>query len=183
MTRYGYAVVFVGAFLEATPVVNFYLPGSTIIILAVALSREGYMNVFVVLAIATTAFLLSYILDYAMGRYGWYTLMLRCGLGSALDRAQKRVSRHGPKWIFPSYVHPNIGAITSTACGILRIPFSRFVPYSLVALIVWDSLWGALTYYESSFILRFANTKWLILVVAAWLLFVIIREIRSGSEE
>jgi len=183
MARYGYVVVLIGALLEGTPVVNFYLPGSTVVVLAVAFSRHGALNVFAVLAVATLAFLVSYIFDYAAGRYGWYVLMLRFGLGPALDRTRGRVVQHGTKWLWVAYVHPNVGALAATACGILKVPFGRFVLLSIPALACWDALWGAITYFGADQLLRFLDMRWLIPAIAVWVLYAIIKGIRTRSDE
>jgi membrane-associated protein len=183
MARYGYSLVFIGAFFEATPVVNFYLPGSTIVILAVALSRQGTLNVFGVLAVATIAFMLSYAVDYASGRYGWYVLMLRFGLGPSLDRTRVRLERHGIRWLWIAYVHPNIGALAATGCGILRLPFGRFACISAAALVCWDAAWGAIAFYGSRSILRFSDIRWFALLVVAWVLYAALRGIRRSRSE
>lgn len=139
--RYGYLVVFIGAFLEATPVINFYLPGSAVIILAVAFSRHGTLNVFAVVAVATLGFLTAYLLDYLAGIYGWYRILLRFGLSTSLEKTRQRVLEHGSdKWLWLSYVHPNFGAVTATAYGTLHIPFVRFFFNSVGALLCWNTL-------------------------------------------
>lgn len=179
MGKYGYLVVFIGAFLEATPVVNFYLPGSTVVILAVAFSREGTLNVFIVIAVATVAFLLAYILDYIVGLYGWHTLMIHCGLDDALERAQKRVSTHGARWVWLAYVHPNVGAVAGTACGVLQVPLLSFALHSVAALVCWDALWGVVAYFGASVILQFADIKWLALAILIWLILTLMKGFRK----
>ncbi|HUT73668.1 MAG TPA: hypothetical protein VM221_02390 [Armatimonadota bacterium] len=180
MERYGYAIVFVGAFLEATPVVNVYLPGSTVVILAVAFSRRGTLNVFVVLAVATAAFLLAYAFDYAIGRFGWHALIRRLGFGSPLDRARDSILRRGTKWLWLGYVHPNVGALAATASGILRVPFGRFALLSAGAVTCWDAAWGAAAFFGAGIILRFLDMRWLIPFVIAWVIYALVRGMRRG---
>lgn len=181
-TKYGYAIVFVGAFFEATPVLNFYLPGSSVVILGVAFSRDGTMNVGGVLATASVAFLMSYLLDYAAGYYGWHHLMVRCGLGPALERSRSRMTEQGWRWLWTSYVHPNIGALTATTCGILRLPLRSFIMHSAIALIFWNTLWGAIAYWGAEQILRFLDMRWLIPVIAAWLMFTLLKTLRANKK-
>lgn len=170
LARYGYLIVFIAAFIETIPPVNFYLPGSAVVVLSVAFARQGTLNVFVVLAVVVCAFLLAYVLDYFIGKWGWHWLMVRCGLGPALERSRQRVLSHGSSWLWWAYVHPNIGAIAATSCGILRVPFSTFLLHSIGAVVVWVSLWGAIAFLLGKEMIKFLDMRWLVLLVFVWLI-------------
>ena len=167
--RYGYMIVFIAAFVETIPPINFYLPGSTVVVLSAAFARHGTLNIFAVLGVAGSAFLLAYILDYLIGRWGWHWVMLRCGLGPSLERSRQKVSVRGPSWLWWAYVHPNIGAIAATSCGILRIPFKAFMLHSVGALAVWVSLWGAGAFFIGDRMVKYLDIRWLIPLAFLWL--------------
>jgi len=168
--EYGYWVVFIGALIEGVLIINWYFPGSAIVILGVIFSRTGPLNPFLVVLIAILAFFLAYIINYALGRYGWYRVLLAFGLKEPLEKTRKRVVRHGPKAILLSYVHPNIGALTATSCGILFIPLSVFLVYSIIAVLAWNTIWGVLAYLVGTTVFKFMELKYLIPVVLIWLL-------------
>ena len=178
--RYGYFVVFIGAFLEATPVANFYLPGSAIIILAVAFSRDGTLNPVAVVATASVAFLLAYVMNWFSGVHGWYRLLLKFGLAGPLEKTRNGVMQHGSnKWLWLSYIHPNFGALTAIVFGTLRVPFSSFFINSLGAIIFWNSIWGFVAYYGSEQILQFLDMRWLIPFVIVWAIAAVVKNLRK----
>lgn len=181
--RYGYWVVLVGALIEGVILVNWYFPGSYIILLGVVFSKNGTLNPFLVVGLATLAFFLAYLFEYAIGRYGWYAVLLRFGLKSPLQRMRERILQHGPRLIFVTYIHPNIGALAATSCGILQIPIVTFLVYSALALVFWNTLWGVLTYFAGSVILELTNNALLIPIVLLWVLFSIARALRSPASE
>jgi membrane protein DedA with SNARE-associated domain len=180
--RYGYIIVFAGAFLEATPVLNFYLPGSTVVILAVAYSAEGDLNVYGVLVVASVAILLAYTMNYILGKYGWYKVMLRFGLGPLVNSAHKRISQHGISWLWIVYFHPNSGAIAATAAGILQVPLPQFIMTSAAAVTFWSVFWGLISYFGASEILRFLDMRWLIPVALIWVLISILKAMKQKKE-
>ena len=168
--RYGYWVVFIGAFVEGILLVNWYLPGSIVVVLGVAFARGGPLNVFAVIGLIILAFLITTIFNYALGRFGWYRLLLRFGLGSSLDRVKSRVEHRGLPIIFSTYFHPNFGALTATSAGILHLPFKRFVIYSLAALVAWNTLWGAIVYFFGDGLLEYATSTVVSIMFAVWIL-------------
>jgi membrane protein DedA with SNARE-associated domain len=169
LARYGYYIVLAAAFVEAIPPVNFYFPGSAVVVLSVAFARQGTLNVFGVLGVAAGAFLFAYVLDYGVGKYGWSWVLVRCGLGPALERSQARIATHGLRWLWLSYVHPNVGAIAATSCGVLRVPFGRFLFHSALAITPWVVFWGALAFLGGKQVIKLIDVRWLVPVVIIWL--------------
>lgn len=177
--RYGYLIVFIAAFIETIPPINFYFPGSAVVVFSVAYARRGELDVFAVLAVANSAFLAAYALDYALGRFGWYQLLEKCGFKPSLERVRGKVERHGLKWLWLACVHPNLCSLAATSCGILHTAFVPFMLQLLIAQTVWTIIWGAAAYFGADVVFSLANAKWLILIVAVLILFKIIKNIRS----
>ena len=181
--QYGYWVVFLGAVGEGILFANWYLPGSGVVVMSVVFAKDNGMSVFWVVNCITLGFLLTAILNYALGRYGWYKLLLKFGLKDALESAKKRTEKHGLKIIFGTYFHPNLGSLIATSAGILQLSFKKFFTYSLLALLVWNAFWGALVYYTGDFILNMVTYKSLIIILIAWvvvLLFEFVRRKRKA---
>ena len=167
---YGYPVLIISAIIESIPLINLYFPGSSIILLAAAFSRQGSLNIFTVIALTAASFCVTYALNYWIGHAGWHKVFEKFGMGEALEKTKKQVGKYGNWWIWISYIHPNLGALTSTAFGILKLPFSPFIIQSIFANIVWTFFWGFLMYYSSNNIIQILTARWLI--IAVLLLFV-----------
>lgn len=182
-SSYGYWVVFLGALVEGVLVINWYLPGSFVVVLGMLFARQGSLNPIIVVGLVVMAFCIDIVLNYALGRYGWYKLLLRLGLASPLERMRRKVVQHGLPLIFSTYFHPNVGALTAASCGILHLPFDRFLIYSILALIGWNSLWGAMVYMSGPAIMKFLNMWLLIPALVLWTLIVIVRSLRQADKK
>jgi membrane protein DedA with SNARE-associated domain len=181
--RYGYLIVFIAAFIETIPPINFYLPGSAVVVLSVAFTRDSTLNVFCVLAVAMSAFLFAYILDYLIGKWGWYWFLERCGFKSSLDQWKDKISSRGPVWLWWAYVHPNIGAIAATSCGTLKMSFKSFLAHSVGALLIWVSLWGTLAFFFGLEMLKFLDMRWLALVASLWFVSTLSKRLRERKKQ
>lgn len=155
--NYGYWVVLVGALVEGALLINWYLPGSVVVALGVVFAKQADLNVFFMLFLVILGFFLTALFNYALGRYGWYHVFLKLGLRVPLEKVQAKVQDKGLKILFTTYVHPNFGALAATAAGILRLSFWRFFLYSLISIIVWNSLWTVVFYYFGSVLLNHVN--------------------------
>lgn len=181
--RYGYPVLFISAFIEAIPVINIYYPGSSIILLAAAFSRQGTLNIFSVVLITSLAFQIAYIINYFIGKHGWYRLFVKLGLGDTLEHTREKIEKHGARWLWLTYFHPNIGALTATSYGILKIPFRNFLITSVLAVLVWDIFWGAFCYFGSGIIEGIIKARWLVVIFAfCWIIFQIIKALRKTGK-
>jgi len=172
---YGFWFVFVGALMEGLLLINWYLPGSMVIVFGVVFTQGDPWRAVITVALVILAFFITAIINYALGRYGWYRLLSSLGLEAPLAKIKRRVEKHGLSVIFITYLHPNIGALTATSAGILNISFGRFVAYSLVALVAWNSVWGVVTYLAGPILLEAMNFKVVLTVIAVWLVFLLVK--------
>lgn len=174
-SRHGYFVVFIAAIIEGLILVNWYFPGSVVIVLGVTLNTEANLNIYIVISLVTLAFFLDYQINYFLGRYGWYRLFLYFGLRPPLEKMTRRVQKYGLRIILMTYFHPNVGALAATSCGILLLPFRRFIAYSMLAVVFWNALWGVLVYLVGPAILELMNMWIVIVLLIAWALIAICR--------
>src|SRR3989338_3380973 len=143
---YGLATIFVAAMIESVLFVGWDFPGSLVIVLGVVFSRDDFVQLLGVYSVTTLAFIIAYALNFYVGKYGWYRLLLALGLRKPLENAQHQLTRYGPRAIFLTYWHPNLAALTSTAAGILQLPFRTFMTYSAAAAILLDVFWTVVGY-------------------------------------
>lgn len=179
---YGYPVLIISAIIESIPVINIYFPGSSIILLAAAFSRQGSLSIYAVIIFTAVAFTFTYALNYLIGHSGWHKLFIKFGMGDALDKTKKQVEKHGDWWIWISYIHPNLGALTSTVFGVLKLPFTPFFLQTIIANLVWSAFWGVLMYYSSNGVIEILTARWLVIAILAIVIALkIIKEVKKGK--
>lgn len=178
---YGYPVLFISSLIESIPLINLYYPGSSIILLAAAVSHNGTLNLMAVIAVTILAFMISYIANYFIGKHGWHHIFIKCGLESTLDKSSENVQKYGKFWIWLTYIHPNLGALTSTSYGILKLPFKSFFWTSLLANVSWCTFWGFVAYFSYNKMVEFLAFRWFFMgAIGLYVLYVIIKSIQKN---
>lgn len=173
--QYGYWVVFVAALIEGMLFVNWYFPGSVVAVLGVVFARDSALDPVIVVSVIIGAFVIAAVLNYLLGRFGWYHVFLSLGLRKPLEDIKKRIGDKGLAIIFTTYIHPNIGALVATSAGILRLPFKRFFWYSVFAFIFWNTLWGTAAYVAGPIVLNALSVWVLIIVMIVWIVYLGVR--------
>jgi membrane protein DedA with SNARE-associated domain len=169
--KYGLAILLVSALIEGTVLVGWYYPGSLVIFLGVILAGPDVTNIVKAVAVITIGLFFAYILNFFIGKYGWYRLLLKFGLKEALEDAKERVTRHGWLAIFISYWQPNLAALVATSAGILDFSFGKFFLYSLIAAIIWNTFWGVLVYFIGEGALSLVGIRFVLLAVFLWIVY------------
>jgi membrane protein DedA with SNARE-associated domain len=148
--RYGYAVVFLGAWMEHTLLLGVIVPGGTLVTLGGAAARLGNMQLAATVAVGVAGMVAGAATDYWLGRSGLSAVLLRSRLGTrirpSLDRAGDLLRRHG--WWAITLVHV-LGAGRSAmavTAGICRMPFWRFLLCELPAAVLWSTFFTLLGY-------------------------------------
>ena len=148
--RYGYAVVFLGAWMEHTLLLGVFVPGGTLVTLGGAAARLGSMQLVATVAVGAAGMVAGAATDYWFGRSGLSAVLLRTRLGArirpSLDRAGDLLRRHG--WWAITLVHA-LGAGRSAmavTAGICRMPFWRFLLCELPAAVLWSTFFTLLGY-------------------------------------
>lgn len=125
LATYGLVVIFLGSILEAILFVGFYFPGSLIIFLGVGLAPNPLQALYAVIAVSL-GMLCGYHINYIVGRYGWYRIFLKLGMKKGLENAQAKMQNNDIRYIFYTFWNPGLASFTSTAAGILHLPYVRF---------------------------------------------------------
>ncbi len=167
---YGFITVLVAAFIEGLLLIGWYFPGSLVIIFALVFAGHDVARVASVAALAGSGLLAAYVVNFLVGRYGWYRLLLAFGLREPLANAQRRLSKYGLSAIFTTYWQANLSSVISTAAGILQLSFPRFFAYSLAAVAFWITFWSTLIYFLGRAALSLAGFRFILLMILVWLL-------------
>lgn len=142
---YGLPVVFLSAIIEGMLLIGGYFPGVFIIFIGVVLANSPYKAVAIVVT-GSLGLLVAHIINYLLGKYGWYAVLVKFGLKSSIEEAQQKLIKRGSTAIFSSYWMPSMSAFTDTAAGILHMEFRKFIMASIGSMIFWNSLVGFIVY-------------------------------------
>lgn len=173
--HYGLWVILISAILEGTLILGQYYPGGLVIFLGVISAGRDIPRVIAVVSVVSLAFVIGYTIDYLIGKYGWYKLLLKFGLKKSLDTAQSKLQKHEFNAVFFTYWEPNLASITATAAGILQIPLKRFFLHSLVGIIIWNTFWGTLVSALGITALKLTGLKWALIIFVGWIAIILIK--------
>lgn len=143
---YGYYLIFLGALIEATFILGFYIPGSLIVFLGVSFARLGITSFPLVIFFSTLGFVLGYTINYCLGRFGWYKVIEGIGFEKQINEAKGKLKKHYAQALFWGYVMPSTGSMLSTASGVLRVDFWEFILKTVIIQVFWSLFLGGLAY-------------------------------------
>lgn len=167
--KYGLLTVLISATIEGLILVGFYYPGSLVIFLGVIFAGRNIIDLLQVVSVVSLGLFTSYLINFYLGKYGWYKLLLVFGLKEPLEKAKASLNKYGLSSILLSYWQPNIAALVATAAGILHFSVPKFFLYSFVAVISWNTFWGGLVYFLGEKSLNLVGPKFIFIVVIAWI--------------
>ena len=142
---YGLPILFVSAICEGMLLVGAYFPGLFVILVSVLLATSPCEAVLAVV-VGTSGLIIAHAINYILGKYGWYRLLIKFGLKNPIEESRKKLVSKGPWVIWGSYWLPSMSALTDTAAGIIHMPFRKFILNSIAASFFWNSLAGIIIY-------------------------------------
>jgi len=172
--KYGLLIVFIAALIEGVLLIGQYFPGGFIIFLGVISAAGNVLRAVNVILVVSLAFLISYYVNYLIGKYGWYKLFSKFGLKQSIDNSKKRLLKHGLKAVLFSYWEPNLASITATAAGILQLSARKFILYSMFGILIWSTFWGVLIFNIGEAALKLTGVKYITLIFLIWITIIII---------
>lgn len=180
---YGAPILFISALAEGMLLVGGYFPGIFVITISVITARTPYEAAFSVL-VGSAGLFVAHMINYALGRFGWYRILVRFGLSSSVTQARARLEKRGAVAIFLSYWMPSLAALTDTAAGIMHLPFFRFALWSLAGVLFWDTVAGTVMYYLGDRAIALASpgggNAWIVFgALGLWMLVLIILDVRK----
>jgi|SRR3989338_6234301 len=179
--RYGLIALYVAAVIESSFVIGFYFPGSLVVILAILVSDRSISALGGIVLIGWASVLTATVINYWLGREGFYRLLLKLGSQKSVDDMQLWLERRGRWAIFFSAMHPNILAITNICMGITRAGLLKTLVLSFIAI----AFWIPIQVYILGFVLPDPHESTMLLqgVIVAGILFLGIRAVRKQSSK
>lgn len=147
----GYLGAFAAAFLEATPFVGVFVPGTALLVL-LSFFAEQWPVLFDIRAVAVMAVLgafLGNVTSYLVGRYYGPPLFTERGFflkRRYLVRAQQYFGTHGGKSVFSGQFLGPLRSVVSLVAGMAEMRLLPFLFYSGSASIGWVIVYGSLGY-------------------------------------
>ncbi len=170
--KYGLVTVLLASIIEGMLLVGVYIPGGMVIFLGVITAAGNPRHATLSVIMTIIGLSLAYIFNYFLGKYGWYKVLLRFGLGESLTKAENNFAKNGYKSMYMTYWQPNFASLTSTGAGILRADFKKFFTHSLIATILWCAFWGTTAYVMGDKVLTYLGPVFFA-VMLGWIISII----------
>ncbi|HXZ49522.1 MAG TPA: DedA family protein [Usitatibacter sp.] len=134
---YGYAAVFVGAFLE----------GETVLALAGLAARRGYLDFLTVCVVATIAGFAGDQLYFFLGRYHGGRILARFpSVQARAHRLDAMLARwHAPLIVAIRFMY-GFRIAGPILLGMGRVPAAKFLVFNLLGAVIWAPLVAAIGY-------------------------------------
>ena len=138
--RYGYAVVFVGVFLENT---GLPVPGETALLAGAAMAHFGRLSLPWVVVTAVGGAVLGDNLGFFVGRRYGRALVERFGSRLGLTRARLRqfdrfFERHGGRTVFIARFVTGLRVFGAILAGGSGLPWRKFLFYNASGAVAWS---------------------------------------------
>jgi membrane protein DedA with SNARE-associated domain len=139
LTHYGYAAIFLFAFLEACCVP---IPSEVTFGFAGVLAGQGHLNIVAVIVVGTVAELIGSLVSYGIGRVGGRPFVARTGrylliTQADIDRAERFFTGRGA-WAVPvGRCLPVVRSFVSVVAGFVEVPVVLFAFLSLIGTAIW----------------------------------------------
>jgi membrane protein DedA with SNARE-associated domain len=139
LTHYGYAAIFLFAFLEACCVP---IPSEVTFGFAGVLAGQGHLNIVAVIVVGTLAELIGSLVSYGIGRVGGRPFVARTGrylliTHADIDRAERFFTGRGAWAVVLGRCLPVVRSFVSVVSGFVKIPVALFAILSLIGTAVW----------------------------------------------
>ena len=141
---YGVAVILAASFIEGLFVISFYFPGSAVLLLAVLLS-DGDLNTlgaFGLLAWIGTS--LAGIVNYYLGKLGYYSLLEKFGYASRVDKMRSKMKVRPYLTWWSAGFHPTVLSVAFVCAGIARLGLLSTLAKGVATIAFWITVWLSL---------------------------------------
>lgn len=142
---WGYLIVFLGSFIEITPV-GWLFPGGLILVGGGFYAYGGELSLYIVLVAGWFGAWLTFILAYLLGNKSGGYFIKKLKQEKNAERASDLLSRHGPVILTTSLMANLTRFWIAYISGSQKYNFVKFLFYSGVASLAWSSLWVVVGY-------------------------------------
>ncbi len=136
--------------ISALDVIFPIVPSETSVIIAGVLAGTGDLVIWLVIPAAAAGAILGDNIAYVIGRLAGDRIVERFFKGDRrkrIDWAESQVKERGPYLIIVGRFIPGGRTAVTLACGILEMPWRRFILFDILAGIAWASYAALLGYF------------------------------------
>ena len=144
--QYGLALLFFGLIIEGLFMVGFYFPGSVVAFGAVIFLGKTYVDILLIILIGSIALILVNILNYMLGKHGYYKLLEKFGAKGTIERMKIRFDKNKNGTILLFSSSPNFLAIISIYAGIVKTNLKEYLRFISLCILFWVSLVSAIIF-------------------------------------
>lgn len=139
---YAYLGLFAIVFAETGLAVGFFLPGDSLLVVAgVIAAADPRLNIWILLIVLFLASALGDSTGYLIGSKMGASLFNRPNSfifrPSNVEKAQKFFAKHGTKTVIMARFVPIVRTFAPLVAGAAKMPYSRFLPFSLLGSFLW----------------------------------------------
>lgn len=150
----GYAGIFISVFIESGVIVGLVLPlpgFSLVFTTSVLAATTGQFNIFAIIATATAACILGYIVGYETGRrYGpklFSEKNTRAFTPEHAAKATKFMKRYGYPTLIIGRFLPFLHSATPLLSGFAKTPYAPFTILNVIGAVMWSLAAALLGYF------------------------------------
>ena len=152
LSSYGYLTLFLVTFLETSAFLGLIAPGETIIVLCGFFAFRDVLDPWAVGALAVAGAIGGDQVGYLLGRTFGYGVVDRFGKYFFFDEKRLRMTQrfyetHGGKTVFFGRFMSILRSFGPVVAGISRMPYTRFLPWSVLSCIVWGAAFTLIGYF------------------------------------
>lgn len=147
----GYPGIFAIVLAESGLFFGVSLPGGSLLFTSGLLASQGYLNIYILLAVILTAAILGDTIGYWFGAWVGPALYRRKDSRffkqSHLDQARSFFDEHGAKAILLGRFVPIVRTFVPIVAGVVRMDYRTFLFYNFLGAIVWGGGFTLLGYF------------------------------------
>lgn len=136
---FGYLIVFLGTFIETSPL-GFTIPGGLLVALGAFYAQTGQISLYGILFFSFLGMLLTFVLAYILGHKTGKALIKKLHQEKNAERAKNLLTKNGPVILTTSLLANMTRFWVAYVAGIQRYPFFKFLFYASAASLTWSSL-------------------------------------------
>lgn len=152
LSQYGYAFLFILAFLECGAFVGLFVPGETLLILAGALAGQGKLNLSLVILCAFAGAFCGDLFGYWLGRRFGRAIVL--GIAAKLGyhpqhfvRTEAFFAKYGAIAIIGGRFVGVFRSLLPATAGLIAYPRKKFIPADAIGSSLWAAFFSGAGFY------------------------------------
>ncbi len=187
---WGYWIVLLSSFAEATPFLGLFIPGQTLVIMGGFFSRLGILNFMFVLFLSATGAIVGDLIGYEMGKKYGYPFIKKYEKKLKIDKkyykkTKSLINLHPGKTLIFGRFNSLTRSFSPFIAGSTKLPFLKFMSYNLIGGISWAIVFVSLGYFlgmsykiAARYIGGFVALA-IILILALWYIYKLINKKRK----